>query len=210
MKTVEMDHLRSVVQGLAVGGSKPVNNALVYQALALETEEEKARVRRRLNEMVQRKELTRTSPGQYTFNPQAAGRREGEGYTRMWRAVRASRASFLYGEIAAVAHVDASSVSKYCKFLRSEGFIRLAGKKGRSTLLSITAKGREQRETPFPPLPIKVPYEAERRAVSRLARLFFESPDLGSVSEKICTECRTILARFDTQNEKGGAYGDDE
>ncbi|MEZ7196747.1 hypothetical protein [Pseudodesulfovibrio karagichevae] len=205
MLSPDMDKLRGVVIGLSEGGKKEINNALVFQAMALETEPEKARVRRQLDGMTRQNELTRIKPGHYTYNPNAPQRR-GEGYIRMWRAIRASTGSFGIAEIAAVSHVDTSSVSKYLKHLLSIGLVRRNGKKGLNLLYSTTPSGRDQRETPYPTVAPRDPFANERAAMSRLARVFFEK-DLysGPARQVVVKECRAILKRFDTQIEKGGS-----
>lgn len=205
MMSPDMDKLRGVVIGLSEGGKKEINNALVFQALALETDPEKARVRRQLDGMTRQNELTRVKPGHYTYNPKAPQRR-GEGFIRMWRAIRASTGSFSISEIAAVSHVDTSSVSKYLKHLLAIGLVRRNGKKGLNLLYSTTPSGRDQRETPYPTIAPRDPFADERAAMSRLARVFFEK-DLYSAPARqaVVKECRAILKRFDTQTEKGGS-----
>jgi len=203
MLSPDMDKLRGVVIGLNEGGKKEINNALIFQALALETEPEKARVRRQLDGMTRQNELTRIKPGHYKYNPKAPKRR-GDGYVRMWRAIRASTGTFGISDIAAVSHVDSSSVSKYLKYLLSIELVRRNGKSGQSLKYSTTPKGHEQRETPYPPVAPRDPFANERAAMSRLARTFFEK-DLYSESarEAVIKECNLILKRFDTQIEKG-------
>ncbi|MBI9081730.1 MAG: hypothetical protein JEY79_18565 [Pseudodesulfovibrio sp.] len=203
MLSPDIHKLRGVIIGLSEGGKKEVNNALIFNSLALESEPEKARVRRQLNGMTRQNELSRVKPGQYRYNPQAPKRR-GEGYVRMWRAVRASTGTFDISEIAAVSHVAASTISKYLKYLMSIALIRRNGKKGLNLLYSTTPKGREQRETPYPPVAIRDPFALERAAMSRLARVFFEKDLYSDPARKaVVKECRIILQRFDTQNEKG-------
>ena len=209
MLSPDMDKLRGVVIGLSDGGKKEINNALIFNALALGSEPEKARVRRQLGDMVHRKELARTKAGHYRYNPQAQPQRQGDGYVRMWRAVRASRGVFLLAEIAAVSHVDTSTVGKYVTFLLESGHVRRNGKRKNVLQFSVTAQGRELRETPFPPVAIRDPFADERAAMSRLARVFFEKDLYSAAARKaVITECRTILQRFDTQDEEGGDHGD--
>jgi len=207
MRSPDMDKLRGVVIGLSEGGQKELSNALIFRALALETEPEKARVRRQLGTLVKQSELERIEPGVYRYNPKAQSRRKGEGYIRMWRAVRAMKGAYTIADISAVAHMDASTVSKYMKYLSELGFVRRNGKQGNSMLYSTTPKGREQRETPYPPLAIRDPFADERAAMSRLARVFFEK-DLytDSARKAVLKECGTIIKRFDTQHEKGGHH----
>lgn len=208
MVSPDMDKLRGVVIGLSEGGKKEINNALIFKAMGLESEPEKTRTRRQLDGMTRQNELTRIKPGQYIYNVKAPQRR-GEGYVRMWRAVRASSGTFQISEIAAVSHVDTTSVSKYLKHLVSIGLARRNGKKGLSHLYSTTPKGRDQRDTPYPPVAIRDPFAAERAAMSRLARVFFEK-DLCSESARkaVIKECTIIFNRFDNQNEKGGISND--
>lgn len=199
MMTVEM--VRGVVAGLSGGGKKEVSNALIYQALGLETEPEKARCRSRIENLLQRKELERISPGKYRHTPKPLGR-YGDSYVRMWRAARSQTKAFDLSLIQQISHVSNSTAGKYVKFLESERYLRRAGKRGNIKLYAVTAQGRNQRETPFPPLPIKDPFATQRSAMSRLARIFFEK-DLYAPrnGEKIVKECEIILARF-KQDEK--------
>lgn len=210
MKSTQMDHLRAVVQGLSRNGELALSNALVYRALDVECDAERAVVRRQLNEMVRRHELERTGRGEYRYNSKARPGRSAPGYQRMWRAIRASKGTFSYSEIAAVSHVEISFVNRYCRFLLTENCIRKNGKDGTRLLFSLTAQGRETRSTPYPPRRIAPPFEAERKAMSRMARVFFEDDLYGAKARGvIAKECRTILARFGGEIE-GGDNGRNE
>ncbi len=200
MRSPDMDKLRGVIIGLSNGGEKTINNAMIYKSLALESEPEKARVRRQLDGMTHQNELNRIEPGVYEYNPKAPKRR-GEGYVRMWRAIRASTGTFEISDIAAVSHINASSVSKYLKYLQDISMVRRSGKKGKFLLFSTTPKGHEQRETPYPPVAQRDPFATERAAMSRLARIFFEK-NLYSESARtaVTKECEIILNRFGSKS----------
>lgn len=187
--------VRGVVAGLAEGNKK-VSNALIFKALGLETEPEKAKCRSRISSLVRQKELIRVEPGLYEYKPKAM-KRHGEGYVRMWRSVRVQTRSFDIPTICQVSHLTQSAVSRYLNYLEAEKLIRRSGKNGNLKLWAVTSKGRDTRETPFPPLPIKDPFATERAAISRLARLFFEKDlYIAGNAEKVVKECEIILNRF--------------
>lgn len=202
MRSLEMDHVRGVVRGLSRAGKEEVTNALVAEALGLQTEPEKARMRRRLNEMVRRNELIRLAPGRYQYDPKACpDRRTGESYQRIWRAVRSAKPGFSAQDLSQVSRVGYTQVRRYLSWLQEEGFVARFGANGNTLLYRGTALARDQRETPFPPRPIKDPFETERSAACRLVRLFMDR-DPYQAKGKIIKECRAILDRFEKSTEE--------
>lgn len=192
-----MNVLRGVITALSKNGKDKVTNACIFEAFGLQSEQEKAQCRSRIAGLVRLHELKRIEPGIYSHSPKSM-KLDGVSFVKMWRATRIQTKSFQMSYIASISHYNVSTVSKYLKFLLVEGFIRRNGKKGVNKLFYVTPKGREQRETPYPPKPIKDPFAKERAAISRLARIFFER-DLyqPTAQEKIVKECKTILDRFE-------------
>lgn len=200
MKSVGMTQLRELIQGLAEGGKKQITNAMLYEALGLEEPDEKARLRRRVTDMVQRKELIRIKQGVFKYNPKAQPQRHGEMYIRIWRLVRSKQPGWSIQDLATITRASYTMVLKYCRFLLEEGYIAKFGKEGNTQKYRATGKAKDQRDTPYPPVAVKDPYEKERGASCRLVRQMMER-DLSQpgVRKKIIKECRTILARFESE-----------
>lgn len=205
--TFEMDRIRDVLGGLTEDGKKPVTNALLFDAFGLGSgmEPEKARLRRRLNDMVQRGELVRLEPGKYTYHP-SAKKRHGEMFQRIWRAVRSSKPGFSVGDIAQVTRADYTTVLKYFKALEAEDYLARHGQKGNTRFYRATCKAKERRETYYPPLEITNPFERECGAACRIVRALMErDPDQQAVVKKIVAAAWIIIHRFDPEHEHKGA-----
>jgi hypothetical protein len=198
MKTVGMTQLREVIQRLTENGKKNITNAMLYETLGLEDEAAKARMRRRITDMVQRSELERIEQGVFKYNPKAQPQRNSEMYERIWRLVRAKEPGWSYQDMAARTRASYTMVNRYCNWLLEEGYIARHGRDGNTRLYRQTAKAKENRQTPYPPVAPTDPFEKERSASCRLVRLMMErDPYQAGVRKKIEKECRTILARFE-------------
>ncbi len=194
MRTDEMDAVRGVIQGLTVNGRDPVTYGILYEAMGIAREEEKARLRSRVNDLVKRGELTRVEDGRFTYNPKAR-LRSGEFYQRAWRAIRSAKPGFSWAGIAQVSRVSYTHVRKYGQWLIETGYVERYGRDGATLLFRGTAACRDTVETPYPPLDARDPFEAERTAACRLVRLFMER-DPYQVRTKIVQQATTILDRF--------------
>jgi len=196
MKSVGMDRLRETLQSLTKTG-KGVSNQLLYQALQLEDEESKARLRRRLNELVKRGELRRIMPGVYEYDHAAAPKPPiAESYVRLWRVIRTSKPGWTLQDVILVAGIDQRQAREYVRWLASEevGLVARAGRDGNSWLWRTTMKGLDQRETPYPQR-LRDPWESERDAACRLVRCYMEAnPDAPRVRRRISEAARLILA----------------
>lgn len=202
MRTEEMDRLRLVIQGLTVNGKEPVTNALLYEAMGLDNEPAKARLRSRINDLIKRAELTRIEDGKYTYNPKAR-MRSGEFYQRAWRAIRSAKPGFSWTSIAQVSRVSYTHVRKYGQWLLDEGFVERHGRDGATHLFRATLRAKDTVNTPFPPQDSADPFEIERNAACRLVRAFMErDPYQPAVRAKIIENCRAILARFEKEEEE--------
>lgn len=203
MRTPEANRVRLVIQGLSVGGKQTVTHALVFEALGCADEPAKARVRRQVNDMVRRKELTRVEDGVFRFNPDAVGQQQGELLQRVWRAIRSAKPGFSYQDLASVTRVSYDHVRRYCLWLAEDGFLKRHGMRGPSQLFRATEKARQQVETPYPPRRINDPFEAEKRSALELLRLFLlHDPYQPAMRSKVVENCRAILARFEKEEEE--------
>jgi hypothetical protein len=198
MNSSAMDHQRTVCRALGKGG-REVTNAMLYQALAAETQQARDLVRKRANDMVKRGELIRIAPGRYRYDRAAAPAREAEQVSRMWRTLRSSKPGFSIADLSRISGVEYSYACKYLTFLRGDGLVRPAGRDGNTNLYRLTAAARERQTAPLPPRPLRDPFETEREAAAELARLFI-CRDLyqPAAARDVVTQCRVILARFAT------------
>lgn len=194
--TDEMDAVRRVIQGLTVNGRDPLTNRLLFEALGLEREQDKARTRSRVNDLVKRGELSRVEDGKFMYNPKARFR-SGEMFQRVWRAIRSAKPGFSWPNIAQVSRVSYTTVRRYGQWLVEEGYLERHGRNGATLLYRGTAACRDTVETPYPPLDPRDPFEAERNAACRLIRLFMErDPYQPSTRKKIIEAATAILDRF--------------
>lgn len=204
MKTEEMDRVRLIIQGLTVNGKETVTNALLYEAMGLTVEADKAKLRSRIGDLVKRGELSRITDGKYRYVPKARIK-SGEFYQRAWRAIRSAKPGFSWTDIAQVSRVSYSHVRKYGQWLIEEGFVERHGCKGTTFLFRATLRAAETVETPYPPQDFTDPFEVERNAACRLVRAFMErNPYRSTVRAKIVENCRAILARFEKEDAENG------
>lgn len=201
MRTDGMDTLRTALKAF---GTKDVATSIqLATALGLETESQKNVMRRRLQSLVQQGEAERVAYGQYRYKVGAEPRKQGEGYNRMWRIIRTENAGWAMARIAMLARIDRTMVNRYCTWLLSEGLVEKCGRQGNTALWRTTAKGREQRETPWPPKDLPDPYAAERQATARLCQILLtKNPDAAHVRADIGKQLAVLCKRFPiTQDE---------
>lgn len=202
MANTKIALLRSAAKVLGKDGDI-FYNKLLFKALDATTEPAKARVRRQANQLVGTGEFTRIARGKYKYNPEKAPKRDGKITNQMWRAIRSSRPGWTITDIAQISGATLSHAVKYCRYLEEDGYIKRHGTNGNSALYRSTIKTAEQRNAPYPPRPIKDPYEEERGCVSELVKLFLTKDLYGPATQKnIIKNCRTILARFETNQEE--------
>lgn len=189
-----MDRVRRAVVGLASDGNKRITHQMIYECLGAATTAETDRIRRHTCELVRRGELRRLEAGAFRYDPDNAPRRRGESYIRVWRAMRASKQGWSWTDISQVTRVSYTVVLRYCRWLARVGYVAQVGRRGNTKLWRTTRKGREQRETPFPPT-ISDPFETERAAACRIVRAMMET-DPNRVKDKIASDCKLLLRRF--------------
>lgn len=197
MRTEKMTRLRECVRSYSdIYGY--VNHHMIFRALGAEDESEKARIRRRTNQLVKTGELTRKRPGVFFYNAEAAPARGADKLSRIWRAVRSAKPGFAAHDLARISGAEYSYVIKYLQALENENYIRRSGKKGNNVLYRGTEKLRNKLTTFMPPRPISDPFAEERKSVHSLVGLFMLS-DLyrPAARKRIVENCRTLLARFE-------------
>ncbi len=199
---ITIDMVRDVLRGLSEEGRKStITNALLYEAMELDTEPDKVRLRSRLNDLIRRGELERITPGEYVYHPQNAPGRNGEMYQRIWRAVRSSKPGFSFQDLARVTRASYSHCRKYGKWLLENGYLARHGATGNTALYRTTMQARETLQTPYPPLEMADPFEKEKKAACRLCRAMMErDPYQVAVRKRILESARIILERFDRKN----------
>lgn len=201
MRTNAMDTLRTALK--AFGTKDIVSGLQLAAALGLETESQKQVMRRRLHELVQRGEAERTAHGQYRYKTGAEPRKQGESYGRMWRIIRTESSGWSIARIAMLARIERTMVDRYTRWLLDESFVEKCGRDGNTILWRTTAKGREQREIPWPPKDLPDPYAAERQATARLCQILLtKNPDAAHVRADIGKQLAVLCKRFTiTQDE---------
>lgn len=195
MKTFDMNRMRDVILGLSEGGKRTISNTLLFQACGRTDEAGKARLLRQVQQMVNTGELVRVARGELRYEPRAAAARHGQLYKKIWRAIRAKAPGFSSTDLALITGAGASHLCKYLRWLEGESLVRRHGKNGNTILYAATMKAREQPETPYPPIGVDDPWEAERNSACHLVRLLMER-DPAEQKTKIVQNCRAILDRF--------------
>lgn len=201
-----MEQIRDAVRSFCPsGGEDTVSNAQLYEALdMLADEPEKARLRRRLNEMVRRGEVVRVEPGVYRYNWKAQPDR-GVSYGRIWRAVRIKKPGWSFADIAQVTRVSYSMVLRYCQWLQEEGYVERHGKRKQTLLYRTTNKAVLTPETPYPPLRTQDPFAKEKGAAAKLVRaMLCQDPYSGKTRRDVLEACRVLMERFGKQTDNGG------
>ncbi len=203
MRTYDMDQLRIAMKAMGAGNDGVVTIALLADVLGLETESQRQILRRRVSALATRGEVEKVAFGQYRYIPGSEPSRNGKNYQRIWRLIRIQQPGWTRVDIAALARCHRTVVDRYGAWLEGEGFVVKAGKRQGTALWRTTAKGLEQRETPWPPLDNSPePYMAERAAAGALATILLtQDPAQASVQLKIRKHVGTLMKSFCTQDE---------
>ena len=199
MATLDTETVRRALLALCPDQTTLVCYQQLFEALGLDDEPAKARLRSRVKDMLRKGELQRVDDrnGCFFLIREAMPKRTGESFSRMWRTIRASTSGWDYREIAQITRVNYTTVRRYCQWLTDEGFIRRHGKKGNTQFWRTTQKAAETRYAPLPPVRPKDPFEAERSAACRLVRLMMETdPSRPQIKAKIQKELNVLAGRF--------------
>lgn len=205
-QTITMEMLRAAMRSHCKPGVK-VSNAELYRVLGLKCEEEKNRLRTRLNGMVNQGEVIRVGPGQYEYNFKFRLRKNTT-FPVIWRFVRMQKEAWSFADVCQLTRISYSQVKRYCEWLENEEYIARYGKKGVTTTYRAMEKADRTPETPYPDISDRNPFERENAAAAELARLMLcHDPYQTTTARKIVAACNILRARFDpnfNQNENGG------
>lgn len=203
--SVTVDMVRSALQGFCSGGEK-VSTRQLIAALGLECEAEKARLRKRLNDMVHHGEVKRVEAGVFEYNFSHRPRNP-QSFSKIWRFVRHAKPGWSFSTAALMTHLSYTQVSRYCAWLEDEDYICRSGRDGQTILYQATRKADAHPETPYPPLRDADPFAKEKAAAARIVQLLLcHDPYSKKVATGVLEACQTLLFRFEksfTQNEIG-------
>lgn len=203
--TITQEMLRNALQGFCKEGEE-VSLAQLCAAFDLHTEPEKARIRRRISDMVAHGEISRVRDGVYEYNFSHRPRSP-KSFSIIWRFIRKAKPGWSIAEASMLTRISYTQISRYCSWLEEEGHITRAGKNGTTTLYRATAKANASPETPYPPLRDVDPFAKERAAAASIARLMLcADPYSAKTARNLVAACQLLLARFGkigSQNENG-------
>lgn len=194
-----LDNIRATVQALGADG-KEISHALVFEAMGLETEADKAIARARVTTMAKHGELTRTERGSFIYNSRHRPR-QAKLHAAIWRFVRASKPGWSVQDCALMTRASYTHVLRYVGWLEGEGFLVRAGQdEKRAVLYRNTEKARSTPETPYPPIRESDPFAKERVAAASITRLMLcANPYAPKTAREITEACKVLLARFEKQ-----------
>ena len=205
-RTITMEMVREAMRSHCKGG-KRTSNAELYRVLDLKCEEEKDRLRTRLNGMVNQGEVLRVGRGLYEYNFTYRVRKNTT-FPAIWRFIRMQKPGWSLADVCQLTRISYSQVKRYCEWLENEEYIARHGKNGASTVYRATDKASSTPETPYPNITDRNPFERENAAAAELARLMLcHDPYQATTARKIVDACNVLLARFDStfkQNENNG------
>lgn len=202
-KTVTIEMVRDAMRSFCADGAT-VTNAQLYDLLGLTREEEKNRLRTRADNMVRQGELVRVGPGKYEYNFKFRLRAD-KSYGKIWRFIRSAKPGWTIPEGCQMTRVSYTHFSRTCAWLEEEGFIMRYGKKGPSITYKATQKAMMTPETPYPPLQETDPFEKEKAAAAKIARLMLcNDPYAVKTARELVTACGVLLARFNKNQQQNG------
>ena len=202
-RTVTMEMVRVSMRSFCADGAT-VTNAQLYDLLGLTCEEEKNRLRTRINQMVKQGEVVKVSAGKYEYNFKFRLRAD-KSYGKIWRFIRSAKPGWTFSEGCQMTRVSYTHFSRTCTWLEEEGFIMRHGKKGPSITYKATQKAMMTPETPIPPLRETDPFEKEKAAAAKIARLMLcNDPYAVKTARDVVTACGVLLARFNKNQQQNG------
>lgn len=195
--TVTQDMVRSALQSFGTDG-QIVSNAQLYDALGLEAEPEKARLRTRINDMIKFGEVERVESGCYRYNFKHRPRTN-KSFPAIWRFVRKSKPGWSLSECALMTRIGYTQVLRYCGWLEKQDYIVRVGKNDSNAITyRATPKADQAPETPWPPLRDTDPFAREKSAAASIARLMLcHDPYAAKTARDIVAACKTLLNRFE-------------
>lgn len=202
-KTVTIEMVRDAMRSFCIDGAS-VTNAQLYDLLGLTCEPEKDRLRTRINGMVKQGEVEKVGPGKYEYNF-SFRLRENKNYGKIWRFIRSQKPGWTYSEMSQLIRIHYTQVCRYCRWLEEEGFIDRHSRNGQSITYRGTDRAMITPETPYPPLRETDPFEKEKAAAARIARLMLcNDPYAINTAREIVAACGVLLARFEKNQQQNG------
>lgn len=195
-----LENIRAAVQALGAEG-KEISHALVFEAMGLEAEADKAIARARVTSMVKHGELTRTERGSFLYNFKRRPR-QAKLHATIWRFVRASKPGWSIQDCSMMTRASYTHALRYVSWLEDAGFVERCGKKGKNSIIyRNTVKAQATPETPYPPLRETDPFAKERTAAATITRLMLcADPYAPHTARGIVEAARVLLARFEKDN----------
>ncbi len=103
-RTVTMEMVRDAMRSFCADGAS-VTNAQLYDLLGLVNEEEKNRLRTRVNCMIKQGEVIKISAGKYEYNFKFV-LRENKTYGKIWRYVRSQKPGWTLSDMSQLTAVS--------------------------------------------------------------------------------------------------------
>lgn len=197
MKELTSESIRLALRHFGKGGQE-ISHAMLFDALGLTEEGDKARLRNRINDMARMGEVTKIRPGAYTYNFSYRPR-ESRALPAIWRFVRKAKPGWCLKECALMVKVHYTHVLRYATWLEENGYIRRVGRNEKSAVTyRATSKADMTPETPYPPYKETDPFQKERTAAATITRLLLcADPYAKKTAQSITDACKVLLARFD-------------
>lgn len=150
MKELTSEAIRFALRNFGKGGQE-ISHAMLFEALGLTKEGDKARLRNRINDMARMGEVIKVRPGAYTYNFKYRPR-ESRSLPAIWRFVRKAKPGWCLKECALMVRVDYTQVLRYAAWLEDQGYIQRVGhNEKRAVTYRATNKADMTPETPYPP-----------------------------------------------------------
>lgn len=170
MKELTSESIRLALRHFGKGGQE-ISHAMLFDALGLTEEGDKARLRNRINDMARMGEVVKIRPGAYTYNFSYRPR-ESRALPAIWRFVRKAKPGWCLKECALMVRVHYTHVLRYATWLEENGYIRRVGRNEKSAVTyRATSKADMTPETPYPPYKETDPFQKERAAAATGALL---------------------------------------
>lgn len=181
-------------------GDERISNSQIFEALDIESEQEKSRVRTRITDMIKAGEIIKIGSGIYNYNFKFKLRdaSTARGYSKIWRYIRQQKDGWSIKDCTMLTGQNNTHVSRYVNWLESEGYVEIIGKgDNNARLYKGTLKARQTPETPIAPHTDKDPFEKERIAGAKIIRLLLCNDLYSKATAKdIADACEVLLGRF--------------
>jgi hypothetical protein len=199
MKAVATKKLREALAGLTREGHDIISRSNLQAKLGITDRKEWEPFREVLKRMVYTGEVKAEGRGRYAYVFEAAPpSSRGEGWDRLYRAVRISQGVFDKGQIMRMAVLSDSATGRMLQSLIGLGFIVKDGHIGSKVLYRGTKLLRETPDAPPEPRRERAPLNNAREMMAELNRLFLTSElSTASIRKKVLEQL--ILLQHELQ-----------